>query len=64
MSKLRRTSFECGNGYFAKAVSARPEANVVYASFPVGKFIQNYNPNRNGNIDPNRLLRVTDLGTN
>jgi len=23
-----------------------------------------YNPNRNGNIDPNRLLRVTDLGTN
>jgi len=23
-----------------------------------------YNPNRNGNIDSNRLLRVTDLGTN
>jgi len=45
-------------------MSARQEANVVYASFPVRKFIQNYNPNRNGNIDPNRLLTVTDLGTN
>ena len=40
-------------------MSARQEANVVYASLNAY-----YNPNRNGNIDPNRLLRVTDLGTN
>jgi len=44
-------------------VSVCQEANVVYTpASPLGNAY--YNPNRNGNIDPNRLLRVTDLGTN